>query len=224
MEKENIEEAEKNNEKDLLEIEEKPLETEDEGKNEKIVQEFRSISRRNFLGFGIGGLLAGGAYYWLRSAPMIGELESPLRHTLQFNEAIAETYFSHSRLAPEYAKSAVEPLRVNGSIGLSDEFDAGNWNLQISGTQKSPQTSLQFSLEDIKKLPKQNIAINFKCIEGWSRIMNYVGARFSDFIGQNKLFNANNLPEYVSLATPDGEYYVGLDMESALHPQTLLCY
>lgn len=28
----------------------------------------------------------------------------------------------------------------------------------------------------------------------------------------------------MSLETPDGGYYVGLDMESALHPQTLLCY
>jgi len=28
----------------------------------------------------------------------------------------------------------------------------------------------------------------------------------------------------VVLETPDGEYYVGLDIASALHPQTLLCY
>lgn len=224
MEEKKLLEAEENNEKDLLQVEEKPLETEDNGEDEKIVQEFRSISRRNFLGFGIGGILAGGAYYWLRSAPMIGGLESPLRHTLQFNEAIAGKYFSHSRLAPEYPKSAVEPLRVNGGIGLSNEFDASNWKLNVSGTNKSPNTTLQFTLEDIKKLPKQNISINFKCIEGWSRVMNYVGARFSDFIGQNNLLDENNLPEYVSLATPDGKYYVGLDMESALHPQTLLCY
>ena len=26
------------------------------------------------------------------------------------------------------------------------------------------------------------------------------------------------------LSTPDGAYYVGLDAESAFHPQTLLCY
>jgi len=29
---------------------------------------------------------------------------------------------------------------------------------------------------------------------------------------------------YASLETPDGGYFVGLDMKSALHPQTLLCY
>ena len=26
------------------------------------------------------------------------------------------------------------------------------------------------------------------------------------------------------METPDGTYYVGLDMKSAMHPQTLLCY
>jgi DMSO/TMAO reductase YedYZ molybdopterin-dependent catalytic subunit len=35
--------------------------------------------------------------------------------------------------------------------------------------------------------------------------------------------NPQDLYRYVHLATPDGRYYVGLDMASALHPQTLLC-
>jgi len=34
----------------------------------------------------------------------------------------------------------------------------------------------------------------------------------------------DNFPEYVGLSTPDKNYYVGLDRQSALHPQTLLCY
>jgi DMSO/TMAO reductase YedYZ molybdopterin-dependent catalytic subunit len=30
--------------------------------------------------------------------------------------------------------------------------------------------------------------------------------------------------EYVGMMTPDKEYYVGIDMPSALHPQTMLAY
>ena len=30
--------------------------------------------------------------------------------------------------------------------------------------------------------------------------------------------------DYVGMKTPDGTYYVGLDMASAMHPQTLLAY
>ena len=30
--------------------------------------------------------------------------------------------------------------------------------------------------------------------------------------------------KYVGMVTPDGQYYVGVDMPSMLQPQTLLCY
>jgi DMSO/TMAO reductase YedYZ molybdopterin-dependent catalytic subunit len=36
--------------------------------------------------------------------------------------------------------------------------------------------------------------------------------------------SADDLLDYVALETRDRECYVGLDMASALHPQTLLCY
>ncbi len=36
--------------------------------------------------------------------------------------------------------------------------------------------------------------------------------------------DARSLLDYAAIETPDGEYYVGLDMASALNPQTLLCY
>ena len=73
-----------------------------------------------------------------------------------------------------------------------------------------------------------------KCIEGWSTIVNWAGARFSDFIARFPPATHNgsqpdiNRPQdflpYVSLVTPDGGYYVGMDMPSILHPQTLLAY
>ena len=41
----------------------------------------------------------------------------------------------------------------------------------------------------------------------------------------NELGRINNTrAQYVAMETPDGEYYVGIEMASALHPQTLLCY
>jgi DMSO/TMAO reductase YedYZ molybdopterin-dependent catalytic subunit len=41
-----------------------------------------------------------------------------------------------------------------------------------------------------------------------------------------RLFGAGprDLVRYVALETPDGGYYVGFDVPSAMHPQTLLCY
>ena len=62
--------------------------------------------------------------------------------------------------------------------------------------------------------------IEHKCIEGWSSIVHWGGARFSDFHARY----ADRVGDvgYVGLETPDGEYYVGWDIESILHPQTML--
>ena len=61
-----------------------------------------------------------------------------------------------------------------------------------------------------------------KCIAGWSVIVNWAGCRLSDFAAEHN--RSRDLARYVGLETPDRGYYVGLDMPSALHPQTLLCY
>ena len=63
--------------------------------------------------------------------------------------------------------------------------------------------------------------VEFKCIEGWSTITHFGGVRFSDFAER---YAPRSNAQYVSLVTPDGGYYVGWDIESIMHPQTLLCY
>lgn len=60
-----------------------------------------------------------------------------------------------------------------------------------------------------------------RVLEGWSLVVQWVGATLADFAARYPPVAGAG---YVSLATPDGGYYVGLDIESALHPQTLLCY
>ncbi|MFN2454476.1 MAG: molybdopterin-dependent oxidoreductase [Pyrinomonadaceae bacterium] len=92
-----------------------------------------------------------------------------------------------------------------------------------------------FTLDDIKRLPRVEMVTELKCIEGWSVMVRWAGARFADFIAKyppdtrsgnepDVFKKPEDLVEYVSLETPDGGYYVGLEMASALHPQTLLCY
>jgi DMSO/TMAO reductase YedYZ molybdopterin-dependent catalytic subunit len=58
-------------------------------------------------------------------------------------------------------------------------------------------------------------------------VVRWAGGRFSDFtekFGFSRRREGGAAASYVSLATPDEEYFVGLDMASASHPQTLLCY
>ena len=83
-------------------------------------------------------------------------------------------------------------------------------------------------LAAVLALPAHEMTTEFKCVEGWSQIVRWKGARLADFLGK---FAAPS--EYVGLSTPPDatdaqgrpdRYYVGLDRPSAEHSQTLLCY
>jgi hypothetical protein len=97
------------------------------------------------------------------------------------------------------------------------------------------EPGLLLTLADIQALPRVEMTTELMCVEGWSAIVNWTGARLADFMAQyqpqtrnNTQPDARNRPQdlvrYVSLVTPDGGYYVGFDMPSAMHLQTLLAY
>jgi DMSO/TMAO reductase YedYZ molybdopterin-dependent catalytic subunit len=137
------------------------------------------------------------------------------------------------RLAPTFPPDRIGTDRVNGDVGLEDGVDVSTWKLQVEGLA-SNDGSLSLDLDSIKKLPRVEMTTELKCIEGWSVVVKWAGTRFIDFIkayppqtisGDSlSLDHPEELPPYVSMETPDSEYYVGLDLESMLHPQTLLCY
>mgnify|MGYP000199154090 CR=1 FL=1 len=182
------------------------------------------ITRRNFLsfatlGFGaLGGVLG---WNWVRKQPSVDGTVAPLRTMLETNGFLNETVlYSNAHLAPEYPRSAAaaEP-RTNGDVGLDEDIDAGDWKLTITDTKSGKP--LELVLADIMALPKTEIVFDFKCVEGWNEIQHWGGVRLSE------VFRKYDLPtdfRYVGMATPDKAYYVGLDMASALHPQTLLAY
>jgi hypothetical protein len=85
---------------------------------------------------------------------------------------------------------------------------------------------LLLTMEDIHKLPHHELVTEFKCIEGWSDVASWGGARLADLIAAYPPARLPNgkLPRYVYMETPDGDYYCGYDMAVALHPQSLLVY
>ena len=158
---------------------------------------------------------------WLRHQPAIADGTSkPIRKVLDANEKLFSGLISDKNLAKEYPVSlAAKPARVNGDVGLKTPLDV-NWQMNVIRVNGD---TLHITLDDIKKLPKTELIFNFKCIEGWSQITHWGGVKFSTFVNAFNL-NEESTRKFVGLNTPDEEYYVGIDMASALHPQTLLCY
>lgn len=178
-------------------------------------QELARRSRRSFLALGAGAVVVGGAIYALNAEPMEDEIPGTLRSVLRFNEKVARgVLFSDSHRVPTYPASAIGKLKVNGDIGIDKPIDLSAWRLEVAGKQ--------LSLDDIRTLPRVEQTIDFKCVEGWSTVTQFAGARLSDFTA--KFAPGGEKSAFVGMETPDKEYYVSLDMPSALHPQTLLAY
>jgi Oxidoreductase molybdopterin binding domain len=182
------------------------------------------IAKKTIISFTFFFLFAGLAawgWYWLRHQPVVGGIAQPLRTGLDKNEKVFSGLLSDKHLAPEYPRSlAVKKARVNGNAGMGNNFDPATWHMNVI---RSNGDSLKLTLDDLKKLPKTDVVFNFKCIEGWSQITWWGGVKFSDFIKAYGL-TVEAGKKYLGLSTPDEEYYVGIDMESAMHPQTILCY
>ena len=94
-----------------------------------------------------------------------------------------------------------------------------------SDSTLSPGTpGLLLQLKDfVPRLQYQELVLQFKCIEGWSQIVQWAGVRFADFMEMFPPASVDGKePRYVYMETPDGDYYVGYDLHALRHPQALL--
>lgn len=186
--------------------------------------EIQRRSRRSFLWAGlatagtVGGLIAFNKY-----AREEDGAKAVFRRVLGVNEAVARSlFFSPTHRAQTFARSeAVEPR--NNYHGQTPIVDLAAWRLRLGNAPGGPRT---LTLADIKALPRFSETTELKCIEGWSAVVNWTGTRFADFA---RRYPPPPGARFVSLVSepadyPDERYHVGLDLESALHPQTLLAY
>jgi DMSO/TMAO reductase YedYZ molybdopterin-dependent catalytic subunit len=190
----------------------------------------QKIKRRTFISFGLFGLYAAGAYSawrWLYKSPdeaagITAGAHRPLRRALNKTEIFFRRLtFNENHLVKTYPKElAAKNVRHNSDIGSEGVLPPEKWKLQV--TKKNGQV-MQISLDQLKEIPKTEIIFDFKCVEGWDQISHWGGVKFADFIKHFSLDEEAKM-EYVGLETPDKQYYVGIDMPSAIHPQTILAY
>ena len=237
----------------------------------------RRHTRRSFLLAGAGAVAGYGAFHWLNNTDVSEFQSKPLRAVYEANAKVARSVFDERAMAPTFAKSRAENLRINGFIGLKEEIVPDAWRLQmvgVDGAHQRPQyvpdvtawnyeyakqqkgpgeevphteragalprgkeeagqsastlppntPGLLLTLDEITRLPKHEFVTQFKCIEGWSQIVHWGGYRMADFIDAFPPAKKpdGTFPRYVYMETPNGDYYVGYDLNVCRHPQTLL--
>jgi DMSO/TMAO reductase YedYZ molybdopterin-dependent catalytic subunit len=202
--------------------------------DDEIERETARRTRRSFITGGLATVAAIGAWKRLKDAERLDGIAAPARRTLELNESIAQGSVGPARLAPTFdAADVMRVPRTNGMVGIDSPIDLAAWRLALTGLPGGG--SRELTLDAVTSLPRVEMITELMCVEGWSMVVKWTGARFSDFVDRFVLAPGNGaarswstrlqaLPPYVAMSTPDNGYYVGLDRESALHPQTLLCY
>ena len=181
--------------------------------------EYVRRTRRSVLTGVTAAAAAGLGWGWIQRQPADGNIPFLIRRGLEWNEAVWSTLHDPGRLAPEFDPGEVEELRLNGGLGLDPELDVEGWRLVVQDPDGAEVDRLTLA-EVTANLPQVEQVTEHKCIEGWSAVVAWTGVRFADVL--TRYPDLVGAARYVALATPDEEYYVGLDMDSAMHPQTLL--
>ena len=175
-------------------------------------KKFRKVSRRELLK--LTPVLALGAL-------AIPKVQDRLLMTgLGFSDWASAVMFRKNHLAPTYPDSDLTPFDrfpINDYDVDDPGIDFSAWTLTVSGEVSKPG---DYTLAQIQALPKFRHNTQHVCVEGWDVIGRFGGARLSDFL---RSIGADLSARYVYVECAD-DYYESLDMATALHPQTLLCY
>ena len=138
-------------------------------------------------------------------------------------------------LAPEFNEDQISKVfKPNGETQptsptyvalLAENF--ADYRLQIGGLVERP---LALSLDDLRAAPARTQITRHDCVEGWSCIGKWTGARLGPLLQQAGLKpNARYIvfwcaDEWYGPPGSGRPYYESIDLIDAFHPQTILAY
>jgi DMSO/TMAO reductase YedYZ molybdopterin-dependent catalytic subunit len=175
-------------------------------------------SRRRFLAGGLrgAGLVALGGVACDSSRPKAGFLGAMERVNERFQRAL----FDPDRLAPELGEEEETALADFPKYKISRQFPIApaGWALSVKGLVARPLT---LTIPDLQRLPRTRTRVRHHCVEGWTAVASWDGVRLSEIA---RLAGADPRARYVEFRSFDSGYWSSWDLESALHPQTILAY
>jgi DMSO/TMAO reductase YedYZ molybdopterin-dependent catalytic subunit len=191
-------------------------------------------NRRRWLsaaGASLAGLWLAGCNKLTENPTSAGVLRSAEGLTRRVQRLVVD----RKALAREFTPADISSdFRPNGSINPQDEaYQAhvrngfADWKLVVDGLVERP---MALSLADLRALPARTQITRHDCVEGWSSIGKWTGAKLGPLLDRAGLKpNAR----YIVLHCADtleetldgtGQYYESIDLVDAYHPQTILAY
>jgi DMSO/TMAO reductase YedYZ molybdopterin-dependent catalytic subunit len=116
------------------------------------------------------------------------------------------------------AGSAFPKYYVSERMPMWDPAIRGVWRLEIGGSVRNP---IAVTLDELSRLPSITQKVNHYCVEGWTARATWTGVRLSELA---RIVDPNPDARYVDFRSFDSDYHESWDLESAMHPQTIVAY
>ena len=153
------------------------------------------------------------------------------------NDAVQSAITPAHALAREFSEADIAPkFRANGSIDpQNDEYldhvdnEFKDWKLEIRGLVEHP---FSLTMEEIRALPSRTQITRHDCVEGWSCIGKWKGARLGPILDRAGIKPQARFVVFRCLDKLDESgdlgggdlYYESCRIVDAYHPQTILAY
>jgi DMSO/TMAO reductase YedYZ molybdopterin-dependent catalytic subunit len=137
-------------------------------------------------------------------------------------------------LAREFKRSDISKVApVNGPHPMDEKYLAfladgfKDWRLSVEGLVSRP---VSLSLEEMRRLPAESHITLHACEEGWSYIAEWTGVRLATVLDLVQTRPEAAYIAFEPFANPNQSrslvraLWETIDMDDALHPQTLLAY
>jgi DMSO/TMAO reductase YedYZ molybdopterin-dependent catalytic subunit len=180
-----------------------------------------SFDRRDFIRFGGASLSA--ALFGACGSEGPAKAQKLLDYASKKNESVERLIFRHTSM--DHAKSNVRDAGsafpsyfIADAVPTLDAAGLAAWRLEVSGMVARP---LSLTLGDLIKLERKTQRVNHYCVEGWTAVAEFSGVQLSALAA---LAQADPKATYVDFQSFDDGYHESWDIESAMHPQTLVVY
>lgn len=154
----------------------------------------------------------------------IGEKASYKAQRLLLSKKAMAQEFTDADRSPKFRSNGTAMPNNPEYVSISKNGFV-DYRLKVGGLVERPRS---FSLTEIRTLPSRTQTTRHDCVEGWSAIGKWKGARLGMLLEEVRpkpnarfvVFHcADPMEEDGSLP-----YYESIDMEDAFHPQTILAY
>ncbi|HVN34447.1 MAG TPA: molybdopterin-binding protein [Casimicrobiaceae bacterium] len=149
------------------------------------------------------------------------------------SSAVAHAVTSRRSMAQEFTEADRSPsFRSNGTAKPdTDDYRTlaasafAGYKLEVDGLVDRPSS---FSLAELRALPSRTQITRHDCVEGWSAIAKWKGARLSALLEAVRPKAEARFVVFYCADPMDDDgtdfYYESIDFEDAFHPQTILAY